>query len=53
VDHQGILDVQRELPWHHDWKPQDLGVAVGVFDPQTGDVLQAVALALGPDNQSK
>jgi hypothetical protein len=38
---------------HTDSLSQDLGVAVGVFDPQTGDVLQAVALALGPDNQSK
>jgi hypothetical protein len=53
LDPQGMIDVQRELPLPQDRKPQDLGVAVGVFNPQTGDVLQAVAIALGPENQTK
>jgi hypothetical protein len=52
-DHQGMIDAQRELPLHQDWKPQDLGVAVCVFDSQTGEVLQTVALALEPEKQTQ
>jgi hypothetical protein len=48
-----MIDAQRELPLHQDWKPQDLGVAVCVFDSQTGEVLQTVALALEPEKQTQ
>jgi hypothetical protein len=38
--------MQQDLVLERDWKSQDMGLVACVYHLQTGDVLQAVALAL-------
>jgi hypothetical protein len=47
VNAQGVVRLQRTLPLSRDWKAPDLGLVVFVQQPQTGDVLQALAVPLG------
>lgn len=48
VDNAGSARLERALPLQPEWKTQDLGVVVFVQQAQTGAVLQALALPLGP-----
>jgi hypothetical protein len=45
-DSQGIMHMQQDLVLERDWKSQDMGLVACVYNLQTGDMLQAVALAL-------
>jgi hypothetical protein len=47
VDAQGTVRLQHTFPLHADWQAANLGLVVFVQQP-TGDVLQTLALPLGP-----
>lgn len=51
-DGQGSMRLRQELSLHRDWKPQEMGLVACVYDLRTGDVLQAVALALQQDESA-
>jgi hypothetical protein len=40
------MRMHQDLFLERDWKPQDMGLVACIYHLQTGDVLQAVALAL-------
>ena len=47
IDTQGAARLQQTLSLQRDWKTSDLGLVVFVQQPQTGEVLQTLALPLG------
>ena len=47
IDPQGVARLQHTIPVQSDWKTPDLGLVVFVQQPQTGEVLQTLALPLG------
>lgn len=48
VNTQGVARFQQRLPLGKDWQPANLGLAVFVQQQHSSDVLQALALPLGP-----